>query len=76
MLTNVIFLPLKVLKEYWTNAQNGGRKSIPYTAFEEKYRVYNKKRISCTLFGGYKYFSFGGIVYENAFSNFNNYIDF
>ena len=36
------FLPLKVLKEYWTNAQNGGRKSIPYTAFEEKYRVYNK----------------------------------
>ena len=36
------FLPLKVLKEYWNNAQKGGRKSIPYTAFEEKYRVYNK----------------------------------
>ena len=24
------FLPLKVLKEYWNNAQKGGRKSIPY----------------------------------------------
>ena len=36
------FFPLKVLKEYWNNAQKGGRKSIPYTAFEEKYRVYNK----------------------------------
>lgn len=36
------FLPLKVLKEYWNNAQKGGRKSIPYTAFEKKYRVYNK----------------------------------
>ena len=32
-------LPLEVLKEYWTNAQKGGRKSIPYSAFEKKYEI-------------------------------------
>ncbi len=31
------FLPFEVLKKYWDAAQNGGRKSIPYSAFEEKY---------------------------------------
>lgn len=35
-------LPFEVMKEYWENAQKGGRKSIPYSAFQEKYRVYNK----------------------------------
>ncbi len=36
------FLPLEVVKDYWTKAQNGERKSIPYSAFEEKYKVHNK----------------------------------
>ena len=33
------FLPFEVLKTYWDKAQNGGRKSIPYTAFEDKYEL-------------------------------------
>ncbi len=33
------FLPMKTLKKYWQGAQNGGRKSIPYDAFEEKYEL-------------------------------------
>lgn len=36
------FLPFQVLKKYWTDSQNGGRKSIPYSAFEKKYLVHNK----------------------------------
>lgn len=36
------FLPFIVLKKYWNDAQKGGRKSIPYSAFEEKFRIYNK----------------------------------
>jgi len=34
-------LPLEVLKKYWFDAQNGGRKSIPYNAFEQKYKIKN-----------------------------------
>ncbi len=36
------FLPFEVLEKYWKAAQEGGRKSIPYTAFEQKYRIHNK----------------------------------
>lgn len=34
-------LPLEVLKRYWEEAQKGGRKSIPYKAFEQRYRIKN-----------------------------------
>lgn len=36
------FLPFDVLNTYWENAQKGGRKSIPYSAFENKYYIQNK----------------------------------
>lgn len=36
------FLPFEVLKEYWMAAKQGGRKSIPYSAFEERYKINNK----------------------------------
>jgi recombination protein U len=36
------FLPFEVLKRYWDEAENGGRKSVPYNAFEEKYEVFNR----------------------------------
>lgn len=32
-------LPIEILEELYTKAQNGGRKSIPYTAFEKKYLI-------------------------------------
>lgn len=34
------FLPCEVLCKYWKNAQEGGRKSIPHSAFEERYRIF------------------------------------
>jgi Penicillin-binding protein-related factor A, putative recombinase len=37
------FLPVEVLKQYWQQAQNGGRKSIPYAAFEDKYEILTKR---------------------------------
>ena len=36
------FLPYEVLRDYWEKAANGGRKSIPYGAFAEKYRLQNR----------------------------------
>ena len=36
------FLTLEILQAYWYEAKNGGRKSIPYSAFEKKYLVENK----------------------------------
>ena len=33
------FLPIDSLKTFWQEAQNGGRKSIPYSAFEPKYEL-------------------------------------
>ena len=33
------FLPFEQLKSYWDAAQHGGRKSIPFTEFDEKYEV-------------------------------------
>lgn len=32
-------LPVEVLQRYFNEAKAGGRKSIPYDAFEEKYRI-------------------------------------
>lgn len=32
-------LPFEILKRYWENAEKGGRKSIPYNAFEKKYLI-------------------------------------
>ena len=39
------FLPFETLEKYWTEAQQGGRKSIPLSAFEEQYRIVQKKGI-------------------------------
>jgi len=36
------FLPLAILIDFWQSAQRGGRKSIPYDAFEKKYQLENK----------------------------------
>lgn len=32
-------LPFEILKAYWENAERGGRKSIPYDAFAQKYLI-------------------------------------
>lgn len=32
-------LPFETLKVYWENAAKGGRKSIPYDAFQKKYNI-------------------------------------
>lgn len=32
-------LPYEVLADYWYGAKKGGRKSIPYSAFEERYKI-------------------------------------
>lgn len=31
--------PYEMLEKYWIEAKNGGRKSIPYSAFEERYKI-------------------------------------
>ena len=36
------FISFELMEKYWIAAQNGGRKSIPYSAFEKKYLVHNK----------------------------------
>ena len=36
------FLPLATLLQYWEGAKKGGRKSIPYEAFEKKYQIIKK----------------------------------
>ncbi|MFW6015146.1 MAG: Holliday junction resolvase RecU [bacterium] len=36
------YLPFRLLKEFWIKAQNGGRKSIPYKAFESDYKIETK----------------------------------
>ena len=35
------FLPFDKLKIFWDNAKNGNRKSIPYSAFDKKYQIFN-----------------------------------
>lgn len=37
------FLPFETLKSYWDEAQNNGRKSIPYSAFDKRYQIQNTK---------------------------------
>lgn len=34
------FLPIEVLKGLYDEAQNGGRKSIPYEKFDKKYQIF------------------------------------
>lgn len=34
-------LPFEELKKYWEDAQQGGRKSIPYAAFQKEYQIKN-----------------------------------
>ncbi len=36
------YLPFEVLKKFWEEAQNGGRKSIPYSAFDKEYMIKSK----------------------------------
>jgi recombination protein U len=38
----MFFLPCETLANFHKTAQKGGRKSIPYEAFEQRYRVFNK----------------------------------
>lgn len=33
------FMPIETLKAYWEQSRAGGRKSIPYSAFEKKYCI-------------------------------------
>ncbi len=40
--SEVFFLPFGEIKEHYNRAQNGGRKSIPYDAFDKRYIVPNK----------------------------------
>ncbi|MCL2407498.1 MAG: Holliday junction resolvase RecU [Defluviitaleaceae bacterium] len=35
-------LPFVVLRKYWAEAQNGGRKSIPYKNFDKRLQVFNR----------------------------------
>lgn len=37
------YLPFEVLYKYYKDSKEGGRKSIPYEAFEEKYLINNKQ---------------------------------
>lgn len=39
MYDKYFYLPFKTLKTWWSNAKNGNRKSIPFSAFEEKYMI-------------------------------------
>lgn len=36
------YLPFDILKLYWDNALNAGRKSIPYSAFDKQYQIKSK----------------------------------
>ncbi|NMA83097.1 MAG: Holliday junction resolvase RecU [Epulopiscium sp.] len=36
------FLPFHILQHWWNEAQKGGRKSIPYAAFPQEYRIENR----------------------------------
>ena len=38
-------LPYEVLKTYWDAAKAGGRKSIPYAAFDDRYRIHRSGNI-------------------------------
>ena len=36
------YLPFRILKDFWDGAQDGKRRSIPYEAFPQQYKIYNK----------------------------------
>ncbi len=38
----ILLLPSYILFEYYDNKENGGRKSIPYEVFPQKYKITNK----------------------------------
>lgn len=42
-LEEYFLLPIATLRHYWNEAQKGGRKSIPYTAFEKRYQIRQEK---------------------------------
>lgn len=44
----ILFLPLETLQVYWEAAQKGGRKSIPYAAFEKNIR-YSSRAAACFI---------------------------
>jgi len=39
----IFFLPIEEIRKHYDTAQNGGRKSIPHSAFESKYLVRNEE---------------------------------
>lgn len=39
------FLPFETLQKYWIESQKGGRKSIPFSAFEQQYYITQKNGI-------------------------------
>lgn len=41
------YLPFKTLNKFWEDAENGGRKSIPYNAFDKSLLIKNKN--GCVL---------------------------
>ena len=41
-LNEVFYLPFDTLYKYYKNSKNGGRKSIPYDAFDQSLKVSNK----------------------------------
>ena len=43
LLGKYYFLPFDVLKTHWEAAKNGGRKSIPMAAFEEKFEIMQER---------------------------------
>lgn len=43
LLGKYYFLPFSQLKRWWEQAKNGGRKSIPLSAFEEKFEITQEK---------------------------------
>ena len=42
-------LPFEVVQRFWKDARTGGRKSIPYEAFEEKYEIKKNRNRSISL---------------------------
>jgi recombination protein U len=42
LMDRCFFLPFALLKTFWDEAQKGGKKSIAYESFEQKYLVEQK----------------------------------
>lgn len=41
----IFLFPFEELDKWYSESLNGGRKSIPYSAFSQEYRIYNKNGI-------------------------------